>query len=126
MIFNVAMSALDEHLHAPWKPGGVMETSRQRARRRATGLPNWRIVRYCDDFVVLVHGTRDDVEALHEEIAQVLAPLGLRFSEAKTRVVAMSEAFDFLGYVDRPTMPTPRRRVVVKHDAILRMFVISV
>jgi RNA-directed DNA polymerase len=98
LIFNVAMSALDEHLHAPWKPGGVMETSRQRARRRATGLPNWRIVRYCDDFVVLVHGTRDDVEALHEEIAQVLAPLGLRFSEAKTRVVAMSEAFDFLGF----------------------------
>jgi RNA-directed DNA polymerase len=98
LIFNVAMSALDEHLHGPWKPGGVMETSSKRARRRAMGLPNWRIVRYCDDFVVLVHGTRDDVEALREEITQLLAPLGLRFSETKTRVVAMSEAFDFLGF----------------------------
>jgi RNA-directed DNA polymerase len=28
----------------------------------------------------------------------VLAPLGLRFSEAKTRVVHMSEGFDFLGF----------------------------
>jgi RNA-directed DNA polymerase len=26
LIFNIAMSALDEHLHRPWKPGGVMET----------------------------------------------------------------------------------------------------
>ena len=28
----------------------------------------------------------------------MLAPLGLRFSEAKTRVVHMSEGFDFLGF----------------------------
>src|SRR2546421_9063639 len=27
LIFNVAMSALDEQLHRPWKPGGVMATS---------------------------------------------------------------------------------------------------
>lgn len=34
----------------------------RRARRRAKGLPNWRIVRYADDFVILGHGTRDDVK----------------------------------------------------------------
>jgi RNA-directed DNA polymerase len=98
LIFNVAMSALDEHLHRPWKPGGMMETSSQRARRRARGLPNWRVCRYADDFVVLVHGTRDDVETLREEVADVLAPLGLLLSPAKTRIVHMSEAFDFLGF----------------------------
>ena len=48
LIFNVAMSALDEHLHRPWKPGGAMETSYRRARRRARGLPNWRVCRYAD------------------------------------------------------------------------------
>ena len=98
LIFNVAMSALDEHLHRPWKPGGAMKTPSQRARRRARGLPNWRTVRYADDFVVLVHGTQADVETLREEIARVLAPLGLRLSPAKTRIVHMSEAFDFLGF----------------------------
>jgi RNA-directed DNA polymerase len=99
LIFNVAMSALDERLHAPWKPGGVMETRGKRGyRRRVKGLPNWRIVRYADDFVVLVHGTRSDVEALREETARVLAPLGLRLSEAKTRIVHMSEGVDFLGF----------------------------
>jgi RNA-directed DNA polymerase len=98
LIFNVAMSALDEHLHRPWKPGGAMTADHQRARRRAKGLPNWRTVRYADDFVVLVHGTRADAETLREEVADVLAPLGLRLSPAKTRIVHMSEAFDFLGF----------------------------
>jgi RNA-directed DNA polymerase len=98
LIFNVAMSALDEHLHRPWKPGGTMTADHQRARRRAKGLPNWRTVRYADDFVVLVHGTRTDAETLREEIADVLAPLGLRLSPAKTRIVHMSEGFDFLGF----------------------------
>jgi len=98
LIFNVAMSVLDEHLHRPWKPGGAMAAHHQRVRRRAKGLPNWRVVRYADDFVVLVHGTQGDAEALREEIADVLAPLGLRLSPAKTRVVHMSEGFDFLGF----------------------------
>jgi RNA-directed DNA polymerase len=98
LIFNVAMSALDEHLQRPWKPGGAMETHGKRGRRRAKGLPNWRIVRYADDFVVLVHGTRTDAEALREQIADVLAPLGLRLSPAKTRIGHMSEGFDFLGF----------------------------
>ncbi len=58
----------------------------------------WRIVRYADDFVVLVHGTQADTETLREEITQVLAPIGLKLSAAKTRVVHMSEGFDFLGF----------------------------
>jgi RNA-directed DNA polymerase len=85
-------------VHAPWLTGGVMSNPRRRARRRAKGLPNWRVVRYADDFVILVHGTRDDVQALHEEIADVLEPMGLRLSPAKARIVHMSEALDFLGF----------------------------
>ena len=98
LIFNVALTALDEHVMAPWKPGGIMETSSQRARRRARGLPNWRIIRYCDDFVILVHGSREDTQALREDVARVLAPMGLRLSPAKTQVVHMSDGFGFLGF----------------------------
>ena len=72
-----------------------MSTPCRRARRR---LPNWRIVRYLDDFVVLVHGDQADVEALREDIADVLAPLGLRLSEAKTQITHMSDGFDFPGF----------------------------
>jgi RNA-directed DNA polymerase len=98
LLANIALSALDEHVHGPWRPGGIMSTPRRRARRRGKGLPNWRIVRYADDFVVLVHGSSDDVETMREEIVDVLEPVGLRLSEAKTRIVHMSEAFDFLGF----------------------------
>ena len=47
---------------------------------------------------MLVHGTRADAQALREEAARVLASLGLRLSAAKTRIVHMSEALDFLGF----------------------------
>ena len=47
---------------------------------------------------MLVHGTRADVDALREEVAEVLAPMGLRFSAAKTQVVNLSDGFDFLGF----------------------------
>jgi len=98
LLANIALTVLDEHLHEPWRPGGLMSTAYLRSRRRVKGLPRWRIVRYADDFVVLVHGTQDHVEALREDIAQVLAPMGLRLSAAKTRVVHMSDGFDFLGF----------------------------
>jgi RNA-directed DNA polymerase len=48
--------------------------------------------------VVLVHGQRGDVENLREDIAGMLAPLGLRLSPTKTRIVHMSDGFDFLGF----------------------------
>ncbi|MER5185177.1 group II intron maturase-specific domain-containing protein [Streptomyces sp. NPDC002896] len=98
LLANIALSVLDEHLHRGWEPGGELSTDYRRGRRRAIGLPSWRLVRYADDFVVLVEGTRQDTETLHEEIAQVLAPIGLRLSPAKTQVVHLSEGFDFLGF----------------------------
>ncbi|WP_308407568.1 reverse transcriptase domain-containing protein [Streptomyces olivochromogenes] len=49
LIFNVAMSVLDEHVMEPWKPGGPMSTSGKRSYRRSTGAPTWRIIRYADD-----------------------------------------------------------------------------
>jgi RNA-directed DNA polymerase len=98
LIFNVAMSVLDEQLHGPWRNGGEMSTTSRRVHRRRKGLPNWRIVRYCDDFVVLVNGTRGDVEDLREEIVRVLETLDLRLSPAKTRIGHMNEGFDFLGF----------------------------
>ena len=98
LIFNIAMSALDEHLMAPWKPGGAMSTPGKRSYRRSRGAPTYRIVRYADDFVILVHGSREDTEALREDVARLLAPMGLRLSPAKTQVVHMSDGFGFLGF----------------------------
>jgi RNA-directed DNA polymerase len=98
LLANIALTALDEHLMRPWEPGGTMSTQMRRRTRVRKNLPNWRLVRYADDFVVLVRGERRHVEELRDEIAAVLAPLGLRLSEAKTRVVHMHDGFGFLGF----------------------------
>src|SRR5436190_16711842 len=98
LLANIALSALDEHVMEPWKPGGPMSTLGKRSYRRSKGRPTWRIIRYADDFVILVHGLREHTEALREDVATALAPLGLRLSAAKTQVVHMSDGFDFLGF----------------------------
>ncbi|WP_201851527.1 group II intron reverse transcriptase/maturase [Myceligenerans indicum] len=98
LLANIALSVLDEAAMTHWEPGGAMADPHGRERLRRKGEATWRIVRYADDFVVLVHGERQDAERLREEIAEMLAPMGLRLSESKTQVVHMSEGFDFLGF----------------------------
>jgi len=94
LLANIALSALDEHFVRQWKE--QMGTDKQRAKRMKAGLGNWRLIRYADDFVVMVRGEKRHAEALREEVAAVLAPLGLRLSPEKTRVVHLDEGFDFL------------------------------
>jgi len=48
--------------------------------------------------VVLIAGARRDAEALWDEVGSVLAPMGLRLLEEKTRVCHIDEGFDFLGW----------------------------
>ena len=99
LLANIALSVLDEHVQAAVAASRRHEHHRGRARRRRRGLPNWRIVRYADDFVVLVHGTRADVVALREDIDQMLATVGsYGLSPAKTQVVHLDDGFDFLGF----------------------------
>lgn len=92
LLANLALSELDDHFDKLHGNAG------DRARRRRHGLANYRIIRYADDFVVMVHGTRGDAEALVDEVAAVLAPMGLTLSREKTKVAHIEEGFDFLGW----------------------------
>ena len=96
LLANVALSALDDHFDRRWQQ--EMGTKQQRANRRRNGQGNWRLCRYADDLVLMVSGDRRHAEALREEVAAVLAPLGLRLSPEKTRVVHIDEGFTFLGF----------------------------
>ena len=95
LLANIALSALDEHFCAGYDAHG---TAWRRAAHRRRGGATYRIVRYADDFVIMVHGSKEHAEALREEVAGVLAPLGLRLSAAKTRVCHLDEGLDFLGF----------------------------
>ncbi|MEU6012420.1 reverse transcriptase domain-containing protein [Streptomyces sp. NPDC047453] len=70
LLSNVALSVLDEFIAQ--SPGGPRVKQYQQAKRRRHGLPNYRLIRYADDWCLAVSGTRADAEALREEIAIVL------------------------------------------------------
>ncbi len=106
LLANIALSALDEHFAGQWEPN----SNRRRTRDRK-GMGNWRLIRYADDFVIVVSGQRHHAEALRKETAEVLAPLGLQLSLEKTRIVHIDQGFDFLGYNIR----RQRKRGTDKH-----------
>ena len=96
LLANIALSALDDHFAQQWHE--QMGTEEQRRKRTRSGQGNWRLIRYCDDFVLMVSGDRHHAEALREQVTAVLAPLGLRLAPEKTRTVHINEGFDFLGF----------------------------
>ena len=107
LLANIALSALDEHFARKWEALG--------STWRAPGVDvpgsGMRIVRYADDFVVMISRQREDAEALWDEVGSVLAPMGLRLSEAKTRVCHIDEGFDFLGLAHpAPGLEEPNRQ----------------
>ena len=99
LLANLALSVLDDHFIQQWQ--AKMANEQQRQKRRRHGLANYRLVRYADDFVVLVTGEKEHAQDLRVQVAAVLAPMGLRLSPEKTRVVHIDEGFDFLGFTIR-------------------------
>jgi RNA-directed DNA polymerase len=94
----------------------------ERERRRRWGLANILYVRYADDWVALVDGTKEQAEALRHELYEFLrTELKLELSMEKTKVTHISEGFVFLGYsIDRaitgsgkwaPRIRTPAKAV---------------
>ncbi|MGW1616117.1 group II intron reverse transcriptase/maturase [Streptomyces sp. NPDC002285] len=95
LLSNIALSVLDEYFHAKWRGLG---SDYKRRKHRETGGAVMRIVRYADDFVVVINGKREHAEALWGEVAAVLDPMGLRLSVEKTGVCHIDDGFDFLGF----------------------------
>ena len=96
LLANIALSVLDDEFARRWTQ--EMGTANQRNRRRYHGEATYRLIRYADDFVIVVKGERADADQLREEVAVVLVPMGLRLSPDKTRVVHIDDGFDFLGF----------------------------
>ncbi|HHU2036489.1 TPA: reverse transcriptase domain-containing protein, partial [Escherichia coli] len=64
--------------------------------------PNFRrmyYVRYADDFVIGVIGSKKDAEHISRQVRNfITTSLGLEVNEAKTRIRHISEGVNFLGY----------------------------
>ena len=111
LLANIALTVLDDHFAEAWQRD--MATRVDRARRRRHGHATYRLVRYADDFVVMVAGIKAHAEDLKAEVAAVLSTVGLRLSEEKTMIVDIDEGFDFLGFrIQRQTKRGSNKRYV--------------
>jgi RNA-directed DNA polymerase len=96
LLSNVALSVLDEHVARA--PGGPATGKVEKAKRLRHGLPNFKLVRYADDWCLVIKGSRADADVLRAEIAEVLSTVGLRLSQEKTLITHIDEGLDFLGW----------------------------
>lgn len=120
LLANIALSVLDDHYQRKWDrfSRGTRFPHKRRLRWRAIGGATYRVVRYADDFVVLVHGSQRRADEARAEVAKVLAPMGLTLSEEKTRVVHVDQGFDFLGWrIQRRTKAGSNRKVVYTYPS---------
>jgi RNA-directed DNA polymerase len=67
------------------------------------------LIRYADDFIVHCH-TRQEALEVKARLAKWLTPRGLAFNEDKTKVMSLSEGYDFLGFNVRRY----RRKLLIK------------
>ncbi|MFG2848136.1 group II intron reverse transcriptase/maturase [Kitasatospora sp. NPDC048296] len=92
LLMNVALHGLEEAAGVRYLASG--RTSGETTRRAPV------LVRYADDMVACCH-SRQQAEQVKARLAAWLAPRGLTFNEEKTRIVHLSEGFDFLGFTLR-------------------------
>jgi RNA-directed DNA polymerase len=89
LLANIALHGMEDVLGVTYKYNSAHKLW-QTCSKRA-------VVRYADDFVVFCE-TKEDAQAAQETIEKWLEVRGLSLSNEKTKIVHLSEGFDFLGF----------------------------
>lgn len=118
LLANIALSALDRHYQADWAQMSYHGSSRQALRRK--GHPTYRLVRYADDLVVCVKGTRGQAVALLGVLRERVEGIGLKLKPEKTGITHIDEGFVFLGqrFIRRPKGHKRYVYTLVSDDAL--------
>jgi RNA-directed DNA polymerase len=96
LMANIALSVLDRHFENAW---AARRWHSQRARDRAKGQPSYRMIRYADDFVVLVRGTEAQAHQVKEQTAEFMREqMRLTLSPEKTAITHVDDGFELLGF----------------------------
>jgi len=101
LLANIHLTALDER-YRRWTPAPHEPSTRAQSRRRTdrlNGRPSFFLVRYADDFIILVVGNREETEQEKADLTEFLhRELKMELSQEKTLITAPEEGFAFLGY----------------------------
>jgi RNA-directed DNA polymerase len=88
LLLNVALHGMERAIGVRHNRKGEIVSSRA-------------VVRYADDFVVFCESEEDARQVKETSLAPWLAERGLALSEDKTRIVHLTNGFDFLGFTVR-------------------------
>jgi len=109
LLANIALSVIEERyerwvnhqtkLRPHRKSDGMRAAQGARTTDRRLGRPVYFPVRYADDFVILVCGSKEDAHAERDALSKYLRECtGLELSAHKTKVTAITDGFEFLGH----------------------------
>jgi len=109
LLSNIVLSAIEERyerwvdhrtkLYSCRTKDGIAAARSARSSDRKAGRCVFLPVRYADDFILLVSGTKEDALAEKSALADYLREnTGLELSQEKTKVTALTDGFEFLGF----------------------------
>lgn len=119
LLANIYLHELDKYMER------YTELSQyERKKRRVSGQANFVYARYADDFVVLCNGTKEQAEAMKEELTKVLQDaLKLELSKEKTKITHLKDGFDFLGFTVKRCLGTTgmATKILIPKKAVDRL-----
>jgi len=109
LLSNIVLSAIEERyerwvdhrtkLYSCRTRDGITAARSARNADRKAGRCVFLPVRYADDFILLVAGTKEDALAEKSALADyLLETTGLELSPEKTKITALTDGFEFLGF----------------------------
>lgn len=124
LLANIYLSVLDRHFERAWCHQTRYRGCTTYYRKR--GHATYRLVRYADDFVILVRGAREQADVIRNEAARIIREeLKMELSAEKTLITHVDDGFDFLGHHVRRvpwngkrvawTFPSKKSLASIKH-----------
>jgi RNA-directed DNA polymerase len=92
LLANIALNGMEKILKITYK-----KITKKNGYVYYSTIGKYRMVRYADDFVIFAQ-SKENIEALYDILDPYLKERGLQLAEEKTRIVHISEGFDFLGF----------------------------
>ena len=121
LLANVALDGMERLFDAEYADGRPKAPAKSRGVNKGIA-----VIRYADDFVTTAP-TREVLEThARPRVEKFLQERGLALSEAKTRIVHITEGFNFLGFHIRKfgkrgtLLTVPQKEKVLKHTRAIR------
>lgn len=110
LLANIYLHELDR-----WWYESYHLTQYKRHQRRETGLGNYILSRYADDFIILCNGSKQSAEDMKSLLQKLLdEELHLKLSMEKTWITHVQDGFDFLGFHIRYLKWENKERLIVQ------------